>query len=43
LRSVAVNRWDFLYFIVDPHGEMGCDSTELTIRIESAACPMSAP
>ncbi len=43
LRSVAVSKWDFLYFIVDPNGEMGCDSTELTIRIEPAACPASAP
>jgi hypothetical protein len=43
LRGVAVSKWDFLYFIVDQNGEMGCDSTEMTIRIESAACPASAP
>ncbi len=38
LQSVLVSKGEFLYFVVDPNGEIGCDSTELEIRIESDAC-----
>ena len=38
LQSVSVSKGEVLVFIVDPNGEIGCDSTELEIRIESAAC-----
>jgi hypothetical protein len=38
LQSVSVSKGEFLYFIVDPNGDVGCDSTELEIRIESETC-----
>jgi hypothetical protein len=43
LQDTSVSQGELLYWVVDPNGEVGCDSTELTIRIESAACPASAP
>jgi hypothetical protein len=43
LESVSVSEGDSLYFTVDPNGEPNCDSTALDIRIESTACPVSAP
>lgn len=36
LTSVAVNQGDFLYFLVDPQADMGCDSTALDIVITPA-------
>jgi len=43
LESVSMSEGESLYFMVDPNGEPGCDSTELNIRIESTACAASAP
>jgi hypothetical protein len=42
LQSTSVSKGEFLYFVVDPNGEAGCDSTELDLRIESTACSASA-
>jgi hypothetical protein len=33
-----VSKGELLYFVVDPNGDVGCDSTELEIRIESVTC-----
>ena len=38
LGSVSVSKGELLYFVVDPNGDVGCDSTELEIRIESETC-----
>jgi len=37
LPSVAVNRGDFLYFVVDPNGNCDCDSTALDLTIQGGA------
>jgi hypothetical protein len=42
LQSISVSKGEFLYFVVDPNGQFGCDSTELEIRIESTGCMATA-